>query len=486
MSISRGLQALVLYLVQGRAHGAIKTLEDFRNLFRLLQPAPESRSGLNDELFARLRLAGPNPLTIRSVETGLSDRLAKEINDPTIFKLLSERLEQASLTNFGSGLDQLSAQGRLFEANYRALHGIPGGHFPRPKVLYGPLAWFACDAKGKRLRPLGISLFPGHLSLPGEGDWAAARLAVQSADVHVHQAIHHLAHTHLLLGVVALATHRELSARHPVHRLLAPHLQGNLFINWLAQRSLLAAGGSVAALLAPELRGVVGLAVKSLQGIDVRTLELPANLAARGLLSPETLEDYPYRDCGLPIWEAISRMVVEFCLVVYPDDAWIGEDAELQGWVRCLEDPAQGGLLGFSEADGKLRSRAGLVRTLTHLIYRASAGHAALNFPQRGLMGNPEIFPLALYGEVREGQQIEDLVPDLNQAHAQVNLGEILGGICHTRLGAYPKGHFQSAALRATVRQFQERLRQLEHEQATNNPDYAYLRPSRIPQSTNI
>ncbi len=470
---AKWLPGFIIWLAQGRAHGRPNAQADLRRLFRVLDPAPHTRNGLDDALFCELRVSGPNPLQLR--------RCVAEAAD-----LPAERVQAA----LGVSVDVALRNGALYVCDYTALSGLSCSAFPVQKHLAAPRALFGVPSTGGPLVPVAIALHPGPASAwvgPGDGvRWEAARLAVQTADVHVHQAVHHLGHTHLLLGAVALVTCRELAPSHPLHGLLRAHFDGNLFINWLARRSLVAPGGSVAALLAPPLDEVLSVTRAALRGIDLRDFALPRELALRGVHDTVALPHYPYRDTGLRLWDCLSTFLGDLLLHIYPDERDVGADTELQAWVRSLEDPAVGGLSGASEAGGGLTTRSAVQALLTTLLFRASVVHAALNFPQLGVMGNPEVYPLALYADPAAAESVLDLLPGLNQAHAQINLGQILGGLFYTRLGQYPPGCFATPATQAVARRFQARLADLEAELRRAGDRYETLWPSRIPASTNI
>ena len=49
--------------------------------------------------------------------------------------------------------------------------------------------------------------------------------------------------THAAIEPFVIATHRQLSVVHPVHKLLHPHFRDTLYINALARQILINAGG---------------------------------------------------------------------------------------------------------------------------------------------------------------------------------------------------------------------------------------------------
>lgn len=49
--------------------------------------------------------------------------------------------------------------------------------------------------------------------------------------------------THAVLEPFVIATHRQLSVLHPIHKLLAPHYKDTMFINAFARQTLVNADG---------------------------------------------------------------------------------------------------------------------------------------------------------------------------------------------------------------------------------------------------
>jgi arachidonate 15-lipoxygenase len=103
--------------------------------------------------------------------------------------------------------------------------------------------------------------------------------------------------------------------------------------------------------------------------------------------------------------------------------------------------------------------------------------------------------PLAAYRPApmaKEGlsaQDYLDLLPPLDMAHLQRDLGTMLGGLRHTRLGQYDKGAFEDPRVATPLAAFQKRLVEVEQiiqERNATRPAYGFLLPSLIPQSINI
>lgn len=53
-----------------------------------------------------------------------------------------------------------------------------------------------------------------------------------SPPISIHEAISHLAYTHIVLEAPMVSMNRQLPKEHPVHALFAPHVEGTALINW--------------------------------------------------------------------------------------------------------------------------------------------------------------------------------------------------------------------------------------------------------------
>jgi arachidonate 15-lipoxygenase len=486
------LNRIITLLYEGQPTGHATSLKDYENLFPVISLPAIAKTYQEDEVFAYMRVAGYNPVTIERVTT-LSDR----------FPVTDEHYQAVMGTD--DSLAAAGIEGRLYLADYKILDGAIDGTFPQEqKYLYAPLALFALP-KGsdptRLLRPVAIQCgqtpgpdYPIVTPNSGKYAWLFAKTIVQIADANIHEAVTHLARTHLLIGVFAIATARQLPLTHPLRILLRPHFDSTLAINDAAQRILIAPGGGVDRLLSSSIDNSRVLAVLGLQSYSFNSAILPNQFQQRGVDDPNLLPIYPYRDDALLIWNAIHQWVWDYLNLYYTTDEDIQKDRALQAWAAEIPAYDGGRIPDFGE-DGGIKTLNYLIDATTLIIFTASAQHAAVNFPQKDLMGYAAAIPLAGYlpastlkREVTE-QDYLNLLPPLDQAQRQYNLLSLLGSVYYNKLGEYEQGYFTDEKVKPLLQAFQSHLQQVENtikQRNLHRPPYEYLLPSKIPQSINI
>jgi arachidonate 15-lipoxygenase len=486
------LNRVIALLYKDQPTGHATSLKDYEKLFPVIALPTIANTFQDDEVFAYMRVAGYNPVTIERVSS-LSDR----------FPVKDEQYQ--AVMGSDDSLAAAGQEGRLYLADYGILDGAINGTYPHEqKYVYAPLALFALP-KGsdptRLLRPVAIQCgqtpgpdYPIITPNSGKYAWLFAKTVVQIADANVHEAVTHLARTHLFVGTFVMATHRQLPVSHPLSLLLRPHFEGTLAINDAAQRVLIARGGGVDRLLSSTIDNSRVLAVRGLQSYGFNSAMLPKQFKQRGVDDPNLLPVYPYRDDALLVWDAIHQWVSDYLNLYYATDEDIQKDAALQGWAAEAQAYDGGRVTDFGE-DGRIQTRDDLADAATLIIFTASAQHAAVNFPQKDLMGYAAAIPLAGYlpastlkGEISE-QDYLNLLPPLDQAQRQFNLLSLLGSIYYNKLGEYPKEYFTDPQVKPLLQAFQSNLQKVEatiKQRNLNRPAYEYLLPSKIPQSINI
>ena len=478
-------------------HLPASSMAEFDGLYHSIS-RPEIADAFSSDLnFARMRVAGPNPMEIRRIRH-LDDRF------PVSEAQFERAIESLAAQGVKTGNDSLAKaldEGRAFLTDYAALDGAVGGNFPRgPKETCAPLGLFITTEADRTLVPIAIQCAQrpsadSPIFTPADGwAWRMAKTSMTVADGNLHQAVRHLAHTHLVLGPFRIASKMALAPQHPVARLLDPHFEGILYINDAANNQLMAPQGGVDAVMVlgiEDSRSVVSEAVK---GWDFHGAKIHQDLASRDLLDEEALPDFPYRDDGLLVWGAIQDWVESFVRVYYQSDDDVVSDTELQDFFRIVQ--SQDG--GRINSVGTVSNIRGLVEALTQVIFTGSAQHAAVNFPQLPIMSYAPAYPLCAYGRppgrspVTEADYLA-MLPARDMAQYQSTLGYLLGNVHHTKLGHYHEQFWSHFAgdhrLNTALSAFQARLVGIETlitERNRSRTPYQYLLPSQIPQSINI
>jgi len=474
--------------------------EQFKKLFGIIPivPLPEISKNFQEDLqFANMRVAGPNPLVI--------ERMTEE--DP---RIPVTNAQYQSVMGEADSIQQALSDGRLYLADYKVFEDVLQGTYPQEqKYICAPLAMFAVPKQGVKryLCPIAIQCYqePGEdhpIFTPKDENWLIAKTIVQIADGNFHEAISHLGRTHLFIEPFVLATYRTLPEDNLLRKLLLPHFEGTLLINWGANDILAARKGGLDELLAATIDATRVVATKGAQSylFNFNGSMLKKTLKDRGVDNVEKLPYYPYRDDAIEIWDAIQDWVKGYLQEKYKDDSDVQNDATLQGWAKELLSFEGGRLKNFGNEAGKISTLNYLIEATTMIIFTSSAQHAAVNFPQSKIMSYTPAMPLAGYspapittkGSGSDGDLIQ-LLPSLDIALGQLNLTYLLGSVYYTKLGYYPRDFEEglSGEQKEALTCFQNQLETIENKIEKRNDDnrdvaYEYLMPSKVPQSINI
>ncbi len=466
---------------------AAERLEDFAKLFRSIGLPPIAKNYSKDDSFAGMRVIGPNPVMIRS----LSKRDSRLPLSDSEFRTIVPN----------DSFDAALAEGRLYLADYSLLEGIECGTFPNgQKYIYSPLALFVVNRTTKRLMPVAIQCKqqPGPenpIFTPLDGyNWLIAKTIVEIADGSIHEASTHLGRTHLLMEPFVVSTYRQLAPNHPLSILLVPHFAGTLAINEAAWKVLIAEKGGVDQLLAGSISASRGLAAGSVCQTQLHELYLLKSLTARGVDNPDVLPDYPYRDDALLYANAINDWVRVYLGLYYSNSADLIADDELQAWGREIASTDGGRIAGMPNS-GSFRTIEEFCEVVSFVIFTCSVQHAAVNFPQYDLMSYVPNMPLAGYRPAPTSKtpaterDYLDMLPTLDMAELQMNLGYLLGSLHYSQLGQYPCDCFDDPRVVPLLGKFQQRLCEINRiisERNQTRRTYETLNATGIPQSINV
>ncbi|KAG7559730.1 PLAT/LH2 domain superfamily [Arabidopsis thaliana x Arabidopsis arenosa] len=366
-------------------------------------------SWLRDDEFARQTLAGLNPYSIQLVEEWpLKSKLDPAIyGDPTslITWEIVEKEVKGNMT-----VDEALKNKRLFVLDYHDLL-LPYVNKVREldnTTLYASRTLFFLS-DDSTLRPVAIELTcPPNINksqwkqvfTPGYDAtscwlWNLAKTHAISHDAGYHQLISHWLRTHCCTEPYIIAANRQLSAMHPIYRLLHPHFRYTMEINARARQSLVNAGGIIETCFWP---GKYSLELSSAVYGKLWRFDkegLPADLIGRGLAEEdETAEhglrlripDYPFANDGLILWDALKEWVTDYVKHYYPDDKLITSDEELQEWWKEVRT------IGHGDKKDEpwwpvLKTQDDLIGVVTTIAWVTSGHHAAVNFGQYGYGG---------------------------------------------------------------------------------------------------
>uniref|UniRef100_A0A7N0ZWW6 Lipoxygenase n=1 Tax=Kalanchoe fedtschenkoi TaxID=63787 RepID=A0A7N0ZWW6_KALFE len=356
-----------------------------------------------DDEFARQAIAGVNPVSIERVEVFPP---VSKLDPQTYGPSVNSALREDHILPFLNGLSvQQALDGnKLFMLDY---HDIYLPFVDRINALDGHKTYatrtifFLSDADTLKPIAIELSLSPGAPSsrakrvvtpasdATSNWIWQMAKVHVAANDAGAHQLVYHWLRTHACVEPFIIAAHRQLSAMHPVYKLLDPHMRYTLEINALARQSLISNTGVIDTCFTP---GRYHMEISAAAYNDWRfdMDELPSDLIRRGMAVDDPaephglkllIEDYPFANDGLLVWSAIENWVKTYVNHYYHDPATVLNDSELQAWY-C--EAVSVGHADIKDAEWwpKLDSPENLSKVLTILIWLASALHAALNFGQ--------------------------------------------------------------------------------------------------------
>ncbi|KAK7341600.1 hypothetical protein VNO80_24536 [Phaseolus coccineus] len=399
------------------------------DLLRFNPPATMERDRffwLRDEEFGRQTLAGLNPCCLQLVtEWPLKSNLDPEVYGPAESAISTELVER-EIRGFLT-VEEAIKQKKLFVLDYHDLL-LPLVEEVRKlegRTLYGSRALFFLTDDGT-LRPLAIELtrppidgkpYWNEVLTPtwhatGVWLWRLAKIHILTHDSGYHQLVSHWLRTHCATEPYIIAANRQMSAMHPIYRLLHPHFRYTMEINALARESLINAGGVIEENFLPGKHSILLSSIAYDKHWRFDHQALPKDLIHRGMAVEDptaphglklTIEDYPYANDGLVLWDALKTWFTEYVDHYYADSTAVQSDTELQAWWEEV--------ITVGHADKKdepwwpvLKTKEDLVEIVTTIAWTASGHHAAVNFGQFTFAGYFPNRPTV----VRNNMPIED------------------------------------------------------------------------------
>ncbi|CAL5330237.1 unnamed protein product [Camellia sinensis] len=356
-----------------------------------------------DEEFAREMLAGVDPVII----SRLQEFPPRSTLDPKLYGNQNSSITEDHIKNNLDGftIEEAIENNRLFILDHHdALMPYVRRINATSTKIYATRTLLFLQKDGT-LKPLAIELSLPHpngdqfgaiskVYTPSEQGvegsvWQLAKAYVAVNDSGYHQLISHWLNTHAAIEPFVIATNRQLSVLHPIHKLLHPHFRDTMNINAFARQILINADGILEKTVFPGKYAMEMSAVVYKNWVFPEQA-LPADLIKRGVAVKDDnaphgirllIQDYPYAVDGLKIWSAIETWVQDYCNFYYKNDEMVKEDLELQSWWKELREEGHGDKK-HEPWWPKMQTRRELIDTCTIVIWVASALHAAVNFGQ--------------------------------------------------------------------------------------------------------
>ncbi|PON69728.1 Lipoxygenase [Parasponia andersonii] len=397
--------------VNARIYKAVSDADDFLQFEQPPTMDMDKFFWFRDEEFARQTLAGLNPCCIQLLkEWPLTSTLDPAVYGSPKSKITPEIVDPQIKAYGYNSVTQAIRDKKVYILDYHdvLLPYVSKVRQLKGRTLYGSRTLFFLTPYGTLL-PLAIEL----TRPPIEGKpqwkevytpfnnwhstdiwlWRLAKSHVLAHDSGVHQLVSHWLRTHCAVEPYIIATNRQLSAMHPINRLLKPHFRYTMEINALARQRLINADGVIESAFAPGKYSIeLSSAIYGAQWrFDLQAL--PADLISRGLAVEDksskhglrlTIEDYPYANDGLLIWDSIKQWVSDYVNHYYSNSSEVERDEELQAWWTEIKTK---GHPDKEEGWPDLKTREDLIDIVTNIAWTASGHHAAVNFGQYAYAG---------------------------------------------------------------------------------------------------
>lgn len=447
--------------------------EDLARAYVTLPKPPVLDRWDDDALFAWLAIAGCNPTLLTRLHEAprclTQDRFARAVP--------------------GGDLAATLAAGRLFAVDFSRFADATGGTVDGlQKYIDATLAlytWTGDDfvVVGIRTGAEEDALF----AQPGQGvTWKMAKLAHLATDSQVSGLVGHFGLCHLVMEAVVLATKRCLADRHPLRPLLDAHTENTLIVNDITRSSLTPVDGTIDRMMAMTREASLALTASEVRAVRIMESAPRDDMAQRGVLDPEVLPLFPYRDDQLPIWDALEAWIHAYVGAYYESDDDVLGDEELLAFVTELQDHDQGGLAGI----GEVQTVDKLSALLTRLVFRGTVYHAAINYSLYDT-GYAALQPQASFGPGPTGNDDDEAwrmqLPPYAIAYEVIEAFYPLTVRINT-LGQYE--HLKDPKIQEPLKEFQARLAQIEEDTKARDAgrylSYPYLLPSRVSNSIHV
>jgi len=236
----------------------------------------------------------------------------------------------------------------------------------------GARVLFRLNESARRLEATQIDCELGSCK-PSDTNWALAqKLALCAATTHVSLA-RHFNGVHLAAGAAfAIATRNNFPAKHPLRRLLWPHMFGTQYSNQIVTSGQMARGGDFETFSFTH-RGMCKLFEETYDQYDITVLDPERDAEQRGIRDAGF--DTPALSNRQALFDVMKAHALRYLQIYYDSDEKLRADANFQGWVEELNRIVPNGVGKLLGADISIESAAGLIAAF---IYLATVEHEIL------------------------------------------------------------------------------------------------------------
>ncbi|MCL4139875.1 UNVERIFIED_CONTAM: hypothetical protein GTU68_035281 [Idotea baltica] len=441
-----------------------------------------------DEWFGIQRLQGVNPYLL-SLCKEIPEKL--DVTEDTVRDLIGP-----------FSLDEALEKNRIFICDLEILDGIA---CKNDRKLAAPIALFYlnCDSD---LLPIAIQLHqrkgpnnPVYTPNDAPNTWLVAKMYYNNAEAQHHQGVSHLGLTHLLMEGICLCTHRQLSPSHPIFKLMAPHFLFLIAINSRGLEKLISPGGWVDGCMTVGIEGIYEIIRRGIKNHNFYTYgNIEEEIKSRGVLDPEILPNYAYRDDSILLYNAIRKYVSKVVHHYYDSEDKLVNDWELKEWRLELSRPREKagvGLAGVPGDDEKgFLNVEELIDTVTIIISTCSVAHAAANFQQYDQFGFvPNYSGILLKDPPTEKRayteaEILELLPDMETTLSTMVITKLLSSRGTNSLGDFEMQYLYHPTDVQAAEEFREDIRKISSEikKKERKIPFKWLDPEFVPNSISI
>nr|XP_053629172.1 allene oxide synthase-lipoxygenase protein-like isoform X4 [Cherax quadricarinatus]XP_053629173.1 allene oxide synthase-lipoxygenase protein-like isoform X4 [Cherax quadricarinatus] len=466
------------------------TLDDLKKVFKQSLGEPECIDVWKEDWwFGLQRLQGVNPNVI-SLCKEIPENF--DVTEDTVRGLLGDM-----------SLAEALEKNKIFICDLKIVDDLK---CKDDRELASPLALFYLNTDDKIL-PIAIQLKQarGHdnpVYTPNDppNTWLVAKMFYNNAEAQHHQALTHLGFTHLLMEGVVICTHRNLSPSHPLFKLMAPHFLFLLAINTRGLEKLVSPGGWVDVCMTQGVKGIFELMKR---GFDRwrfdREGQIEKELEARGVLDTDILPYYPYRDDGVPLYNAIKKYVTTVVTHHYDTADKLSQDWELKWWRDELVKPRDSNGVGLKNVPGNsdgFTCVEEVIDVVTVIIATCSLGHSAANFQQYEQYAFVPNYPGILMADVPKEkvnyteQEIMNLLPNKRMTLDIMVITKLLSSRGTNSLGDFEMQYLYDPVGVQAAEEFQKDLKRLSLDMKKRNIDrdwkFEWLDPEIVPNSISV